>query len=147
MGLYLAGLPMGSETSTAAKPGLRVNRHLSGYVAGTDKIKKLEIIRNGKVIKTFTSETYWLDFTFDDLTPLEKVVVDAKDKKPPFVFYYIRATQEDGHIAWGSPIWVDYVPVAPGAKAARRQQMKASKKPVVIEEEEEEDDFDDDYEE
>lgn len=150
LGLYLAGMPMGSETSTGTKHGLRINRHLSGYVAGTAPIKKLEIIRNGKVIKTFESDTYWLEFTYDDMTPIEKVVIDAKDKKPSFVYYYIRFTQEDGHMAWSSPIWIDFVPPVANARAAvRRAQAKPVKKPIIIEdlEEEEDDDFEDDFEE
>lgn len=155
LGLFLAGLQMGSEVTTAAKPGLRINRHLSGYVACTANIVKVEIIRNGKVIQTFESDTYWLNFTFDDMTPLEKVVIDAKDKKPPFVYYYIRVTQEDGHMAWSSPIWVDLVAAPPSVKGARRQPAKSNKKQAFIaeeieeeeEEEEDEDDFDDDFEE
>ncbi|MFI5344450.1 MAG: DUF3604 domain-containing protein, partial [Chlamydiales bacterium] len=49
VGLYLAGIPMGKETSTADKPGLAINRHLSGYAAGTTRLKQVELIRNGKV--------------------------------------------------------------------------------------------------
>lgn len=155
LGLHLAGIPMGSETSTATKPGLRVNRHLSGYAAGTSKFIKVEIIRNGKVIKTFESDDYWLEFTYDDLIPLEKVVIDAKDKKPPFVYYYLRFTQEDGHMAWTSPIWVDYVPVAPNAKGSvKRPVAKPVKKPIVMLDEDlddedldDEDDLDDDLDE
>ena len=90
VGLFLAGCPMGSETNTGVKHGLHINRHLQGFVAGTTKIKTIEIIRNGKVIKTFEPEGYSLDFTYDDMVPLEKVTIDAKDKKPPFVFYYIE---------------------------------------------------------
>lgn len=149
LGLYLAGMPMGSETNTGTKHGLRINRHLSGYVAGTSAIKKLEIIRNGKVIKTFESDNYWLNFTYDDMTPIEKVVVDAKDKKPPFVYYYLRFTQEDGHMAWSSPIWIDFVPPVPSAKGvARRALAKPVKKPLILEDlnDEDEDDFEEDIE-
>lgn len=144
VGLYLAGLPMGSETSTAQKHGLGINRHLSGYVAGTGKIEKVEIIRNGKVIKTFEPDSYYLDFTYDDMNPLEKICIDAKDKKPPFVYYYIRVTQEDGHMAWSSPIWVDYVPGSATGKSIVKKNLKAAvKKPLIIEEEEDEEDEDD----
>ncbi len=123
VGLYLAGLPMGSETSTATKQGLIVNRHLSGYVAGTAALKQVEIIRNGKVIKTFECHEYNMNFTFDDLSPLDKAVIDAKDKKPPFAYYYLRVTQADGHMAWSSPIWVDYIPLV---------LKKPDKKPAVL---------------
>jgi hypothetical protein len=120
IGLYIAGMPMGKEVSTADKPGLAVNRHISGYVAGTTKLAKVEIIRNGKVIKTLESDTYHLDFTYDDMSPLEKVVQKAKDKKPPFVFYYLRVTQIDGHMAWSSPIWIDYIPLSALPKTPKK---------------------------
>ncbi|HEV8052428.1 MAG TPA: DUF3604 domain-containing protein, partial [Parachlamydiaceae bacterium] len=139
LGISLAGVPMGGETSTATKHGLRVNRHLSGYVAGTDNIKRIEIVRNGKVIKTIEPEGYSTEFTFDDMTPLEKVVITPKDKKPPFVYYYIRVVQADGHTAWSSPIWVDLVPSLPSPRgAARRQKASLAKKPLAIEDDEEE---------
>lgn len=145
LGLSLAGVPMGGETTTATKHGLRVNRHLSGYVAGTANIKRIEIIRNGKVIKTFEPDGYSLDFTFDDMTPLEKVVITPKDKKPPFVYYYIRVVQEDGHTAWSSPIWVDLEAPLPSARgAARRQKASIAKKPIIIEENDDDEDDEDD---
>ncbi|MEZ5314809.1 MAG: DUF3604 domain-containing protein [Chlamydiales bacterium] len=107
VGFYIAGHPMGSELSSHLKPGLMVNRHLSGYVAGTDKIKLIEIIRNGKVMHTFQPKDYHYDYQFDDMEPLDKITLDGKEKNP-FVFYYLRVTQENKHIAWSSPIWIDY---------------------------------------
>ena len=139
----LAGKPMGSEVSTADKPGLSVNRHIHCTVAGTKKLKTIEIIRNGKVIETFQPDGYVHEFAYDDLSPLNKVTISNKDKKPPFVYYYIRVTQEDGHMAWSSPIWVDDVPVPAGkATAGRRLPTKAAPPPLDfdVEEEEEEDD-------
>lgn len=110
LGLSLAEQPMGSELSSGVKPGLHVNRHLSGYVAGTANLKQVELIRNGKVLMKFTPKSHILDFEYDDMVALQDIVIDAQDKKPPFVFYYLRVTQEDGHMAWSSPIWVDYIP-------------------------------------
>lgn len=153
VGLELAGQGMGKELSTVEKPGLLINRHLTGYVAGTSDLVKIEIIRNGKVIKTFEPEEgYSYDFAFDDMTSLDKVTLPSKDKRPPFVYYYLRVTQEDGHIAWSSPIWVDYIPV----KLARTGVKKPAKAaPKVIPQDEDvdfsvdddEDEFDDEDEE
>lgn len=108
VGFHVAGHSMGSELSTAQKPGLGVNRHISGYVAGTSKLKQVEILRNGVVIHTFHPENYYFDYYYDDQDSLEKVTLDGKGK-PPFVFYYLRVIQEDGHMAWSSPIWIDVV--------------------------------------
>jgi len=149
VGLFLAGVPMGKEISTADKPGLAVNRHLSGYVAGTKQLQKIEIIRNGKVIKTFEPQHYSLEFTYDDLIPLEKVVIPSKDKQPPFVYYYLRVVQEDGHMAWSSPIWVDYIPLSALPKIIKQKPTKPIPKKDLLdedfeeEEEEDDDDFDD----
>lgn len=143
VGLEIAGAQMGKELSTADKPGLMVNRHISGFAAGTIDLRTVELIRNGKVIKTFECKGYSLEFTYDDMTPIDKIVIDAKDKKPPFVYYYLRAIQEDGHMVWSSPIWIDYV-IPP--------QGKFTKKPTKVEpakilfDEEDEDEDEDDFE-
>ena len=126
VGLFLAGFVMGSETDTQKKPGLHVNRHISGHIAGTKNIKYVELLRNGKVLTKFTPTSNVLDFTYDDLEPLSDVVIDAKDKKPPFVFYYLRVMQEDGHMAWSSPIWIDYYP----SKGITKGLIKMIPKPV-----------------
>lgn len=118
VGFYVAGQPMGSELNSGAKPGLIVNRHISGFVAGTAKIKRVEIVRNGDIIKTFTPDSTHFDYFHDDLDPLGNVTLNAKNAASPFVFYYIRVIQEDEHLAWGSPVWVDYVkePLPPKKK-------------------------------
>ncbi len=112
VGFHVAGQPMGSELSSVAKPGLVVNRHLSGYVAGTAPLKRVEIIRNGVVIHTFTPQGYHFDYYFDDAQELSQVTLESGGKDP-FVFYYLRVTQEDEHIAWSSPIWIDHASQAP----------------------------------
>lgn len=149
----LAGVSMGAEVTTADKPGCLVNRHIAGTIAGTTKLDLIEIIRNGKVVKTFKPNDYWMDFVFDDMDPLNKVTINPKDGSPPFVYYYLRVTQADGHIGWSSPIWLDLVP--PVAGKGRRPIAKSTKKaPLIIEtdlsedaEEDEEDELDFDDEE
>jgi Protein of unknown function (DUF3604) len=147
MGLELAGHQIGSEVKTSDKPGLMINRHLSGYVAGTTDLEKVEIIRNGEVIKTFEPKGYTLDFAYDDMKPFLEVTIDAKDKNPPFAFYYLRATQKDGHMAWSSPIWVDYLPIQPGTKMAKAplkgKPFEEKKEELFDEDFEEEEEFDD----
>ncbi len=108
LGFHIAGAPMGSELSTKVKPGLAINRHITAYVAGTAALKAIELIRNGEVIKTFPTKSYFIDFSYDDMEHLSKAVLHGGEGKPHFAFYYLRVTQADGHIAWSSPIWVDY---------------------------------------
>lgn len=121
---FVSGAPMGSELDSKVKPGLAINRHLSGFVAGTTTIKQVEIIRNGEVIHTFDNiNDQSFEYTYDDSTDLRHCVVDGGPSKPPFVFYYIRVEQEDRHIAWSSPIWIDYH----GELSAKKPVKKAAK--------------------
>lgn len=107
LGFYIAGFSMGSEISTKTKPGLALNRHITGYVAGTCTLKEVILFRNGTPIKIFDPQNYFFDFAFDDADLLSKVALKCAENKSPFAFYYLRVEQEDGHLAWGSPIWVD----------------------------------------
>ena len=101
---------MGSELTTQTRPGLKLSRYISGYAIGTSKIIEATIFRNGKVMKTLTPNTQEWEFDFDDTDLIEKIVLPSKEEKPPFIFYYLRVIQEDGHVAWGSPIWIDLEP-------------------------------------
>ena len=104
----LADQCMGSEISLEEKPGLKVNRHLNGFVAGTTEIESLEIIRNGKVIFDMKDQVSSFEFEHDDMEDFTKAAIESQEKKPkPFIFYYLRVKQKDGHMAWSSPIWVD----------------------------------------
>jgi hypothetical protein len=127
VGFAIAGALMGSELSTKAKPGLSYNRHITGYVAGTTTIKEVSIIRNGEIFQTFSPKEIYFEFAFDDTEALHKALLPGKDEKPPFAYYYLRVVQDNGHIAWSSPIWIDYAdvpppsPVAPPAKKPKKK--------------------------
>ncbi len=106
LGFYIGGEKMGSELSNSLKPGLALNRHISGYVIGSANIEKIEIIRNGKVLHTLSGGKDTVEFAYDDGDLLKTIALDHSEH--PFAYYYLRAFQEDGHIAWSSPIWIDY---------------------------------------
>lgn len=146
LGFTLAGQLMGSELSTAEKPGLHVNRHIEGYVAGTASIAKLEVIRNGEVLKTFKSETNALEFEYDDMVPLSGASLKDPKTKELFAFYFIRVTQKDGHMAWSSPIWVDCFPKSKEAKKVVAKPAHKSKTKDLPSFEEEDDGFSEDEE-
>ncbi len=123
LGFQIAGAPIGSELNTKAKPGLNFNRHITGFVAGTAPIKEVLFIRNGKPFHTLSPHAEQVEFAFDDVEPLTKVVLPApQEEKPPFVYYYMRVLQEDGHMAWVSPIWIDQTdaPAGPAPKRAKK---------------------------
>ncbi len=124
IGFAIAGAQMGSELNTKAKPGLMLNRHITGYIAATAPIQEIQIIRNGQVLHAFHPNAPLFDFAFDDAENLGRAVLSSPDDRPPFVYYYLRVMQEDGHIGWSSPIWVDCLeplpPPAPMKKAKKR---------------------------
>jgi hypothetical protein len=126
LGFYIAGAQMGSELNTKAKPGLSFNRHISGFIAGTTPIKEIQFIRNGKPFHIVHPKQSHYEFALDDSEPISKIVFPAQGEKPPFVYYYLRAVQDDGHIIWGSPIWIDQTETTP---AAAPNQPKKIKKP------------------
>ena len=127
----IAGHLMGSELSTVQKPGIAINRHISGFISGTAPLKKVEIIRNGEVLTAFESKTPYLDFTYDDMDNLCKVsLLDKQKDSSPFSFYYVRAIQEDGHMVWTSPIWIDSQ-VAPQKKNAAKPKHRVSSQNVI----------------
>ncbi len=105
----IAGMPLGSELNTKAKPGLVFNRHIHGFVAGTDEISEIKIYKNNKVYKSFKDENNYFEFTIDDDELLDKCTIQLANDTLPFVYYYLRVVQKDGHIAWSSPIWIDLI--------------------------------------
>ena len=82
---------MGSEVRSAAPPHLRLR------VTGTAPIQSLEIIRSGTVV-------------YADSPGQAAVSLDYLDEDAPesgVSHYHLRIVQQDGQIAWGTPIWVD----------------------------------------
>ncbi len=127
LGFAIAGANMGSELNTKAKPGLVLNRHITGYVAGSSEIKEVQILRNGTLAHTLTPKTNYFEFAHDDTKHLAECAIESSDDRPHFVFYYLRVIQTNGHIAWSSPIWIDYpemknAPIpAPAPKKAKKK--------------------------
>lgn len=103
----IAGSQMGSELSTKNKPGLALNRHITGFICGTSPVKEILIVCNGKELHKITPHQQNVEFEYDDFQELKNIALDSPDERPPFAYYYLRVIQEDGHIAWSSPIWVD----------------------------------------
>lgn len=69
---------------------------ISVSILGTDKLK-VELLKNNQLIKTLEADSKACDFTYKD------------EERNETDYYYIRVTQEDDHMAWSSPIWVDAI--------------------------------------
>lgn len=122
VGISLAGTQMGGEVSTADKPGLTVNRHISAFVHGTAPLDRIEVIRNGKVIHSLEPDGEDCEFEYDDLTDLASTSLTPEGGGTPFSYYYLRAIQKDEEMAWSSPIWVDVVEAVGPPKKARSKK-------------------------
>ncbi len=64
------------------------------------ELAKVEVLRNSQVIKEFTLDEKAIEF--EEMFVDESNLLDHK-----VLYYYIRATQKNGEIAWSSPIWVE----------------------------------------
>lgn len=127
LGLHIAGMTMGSELDTKARPGLEFNRHITGYCIGTKPLTEAVLIRNGKVFRTLPVKEEKVEFEIDDTDLLSQIALEPKEDRPPFAYYYLRVVQEDGHIAWSSPIWVDLSSrSAPLAAKKSKKKVKES---------------------
>ena len=80
---------MGDVLKSSQAPVLRLK------TAGTGAIKQIDLIKDRRFIYTTRPGTkeFSTDFTDRDFGPGEH-------------FYYMRVLQEDGQLAWSSPIWI-----------------------------------------
>lgn len=79
----------GSEFEAKDKVELKLK------ATGTSRIKQIQFIRNNAPLRTETPGKEQVELAFTDTLP-----------QPGLNWYYARITQEDGEIAWSSPVWV-----------------------------------------
>lgn len=82
--------PMGSELH------LREPRTIRARAAGTAPFVHVEIIKNNDVVYDSAQGDLETQFEYVDKTEI-----------CPNDYYYLRITQQDGNMAWSSPVWVD----------------------------------------
>jgi len=105
----LNGRPMGSEIDCVADPYVAERRRLHVTFHGTAPLRRIDIIRNNQVAQSYLGESRQdFEFTWEDGEGLEDVCLPpARFSERPFCFYYVRAVQTDGEVAWASPVWID----------------------------------------
>jgi hypothetical protein len=64
-------------------------------VLGTAPVSRVDIIKNNTFLHTLNPKTAEVEFTYSD--------AEANTGES---YYYVRVQQEDGQMAWSSPIWV-----------------------------------------
>ena len=93
---------MGEEVD---RPEDRIMRRLHIEVAGTAPVRDVTVVRNSRDVYIYHGSGSNEAFEWVDEENFETVCLDAYDGTP-FIYYYIRVVQEDGELAWSSPIWV-----------------------------------------
>lgn len=83
---------MGDEFKTKAAPTLTI------HVSGTSVLSKVEVLRDSDVVAGIEPKNATCDSTWTDPRPLEGTH-----------YYYVRVVQQDGELAWSSPMWIEYV--------------------------------------
>jgi hypothetical protein len=124
VGFHIAAQSMGAELDTKSRPGLEFNRHITGYCIGTAPIAEAILIRNGKKFRSLEVKDGTVAFEIDDMDRLDGIAIQPKEDRPPFVYYYLRVMQEDGHIAWSSPIWIDLTQRSAAATVVKKTKKK-----------------------
>ena len=87
-----SAVKMGGEIAAEQSP------EFSLRVVGTQPIQSIELVRSGEVVYSASPGT-------------PSVSLDYRDEDAPqdgSAHYHARLVQEDGQIAWATPIWVDY---------------------------------------
>ncbi len=84
---------MGDATTAREPPTVRVT------VRGTGPLHSVEIIKDNAHLYSLAPGTRDVSFAYRD-----------RDAEPGESYYYVRVQQEDGQMAWASPIWVDFEP-------------------------------------
>ena len=82
---------MGDIVSTGAEPKLMVK------VVGTDAVKRIDVIKNQTYIHKVEPNQSEVSFEYVD-----------RAIQPGESYYYVRVEQNNGQLAWSSPIWVRY---------------------------------------
>ena len=83
---------MGSGIAVQEPPQFRLR------VAATGPVRSVEIIRSGSVVYSASPGQSELSIAFRD--------EDAPDERS--AHYHVRMVQENGQIAWATPIWLDF---------------------------------------
>ena len=82
---------MGEDFTAGARSPVQVKYR------GTGTVASVQLIRDGNYIHQFSPNKQEGDLEFEDLNP-------GSGQH----WYYVRLEQQDGQLAWSSPIWVRY---------------------------------------
>jgi len=87
---------MGDVFETSGRPTLEI------VAQGTTPIRRLHVIKDNKYVFSTEPKESTVKMRYTD---------EDRDLKPGQTsYYYVRVEQEDGNLAWASPMWITYKP-------------------------------------
>jgi hypothetical protein len=99
------GLGMGTERRvTPANRNRFRRRTVTVRAIGTYPLDRVVIVRNGEEVYEEKAAGMEAEVVWEDGDALSRV----RDRGVRGVYYYAKVYQEDGGIAWGSPVWLTY---------------------------------------
>jgi len=101
----VGGLLMGEEKRVSSNDPVQGKRTIAVELHAPGKIQSVEVIRNGAVL--FRKEIALPDWQgeFLDLESLDTISKVRPLNGERSTYYYLRITQEDGHMVWTSPVF------------------------------------------
>jgi len=94
MDVKVNGVFMGEITRLNGAPEIKIIAH------GQKKIERIELLRNSRVVKSWKpekgDEIFTVSYTDGDY-----------GKEKDVLYYYVRVTQSDEHLAWSSPVFLE----------------------------------------
>jgi hypothetical protein len=70
---------------------------LSVFIRGTSALARVDIIKDFRYVYSTEPRAAQVEFRWTD---------DERGRPPGLSWYYVRAIQDNGELAWASPIWV-----------------------------------------
>ena len=101
------GYPLGAEIDIGGPDDpLIKSRAVAVRAYGSSRINSIDIVRNNSEICSYRGDNEVVRFRWVDSQDLTRVSIPRPTCKHPLTFYYVRVRQEDGEMAWSSPIWM-----------------------------------------
>ena len=105
--LEAGGREVGMGADVDVDLGKAGPRRLTIRAAGTERIERVEVLRNNQVVYVTQPLTEdWRGEWVDEAPLADLAIPPAFAGDRPFVFYYMRLWQRNRQQAWSSPIWL-----------------------------------------
>jgi hypothetical protein len=101
------GYAMGSEVDLGGPDDpLIKGRAIAVKAYGSSRISRIDVVRNNADICSYRGDNEIVQFRWVDAQDLTRISVPRPASKHPLTYYYVRVLQEDGEMAWSSPVWL-----------------------------------------